>query len=126
MVRKQTRVLIVEDEKLVSWSLATSLTMWGFSVHPVFTGNDALNELDKRGFDVVLLDYHLPDLDGLSVARRVRHLQPHAVIVLLTSFQLSELPREAGLIDYYFNKPVNLGQLHRDLVQISNRPKLET
>ena len=121
MSTKQPRVLVVEDEKLVNWSLVTSLTKWGFAVHPVFTGRDAINELDKSGFEVVLLDYQLPDLDGLSVARRVRYLQPDAVIVLLTSFQLSELP-EQGLIDYDFNKPVDLGQLCRDLIRISDAP----
>jgi DNA-binding response OmpR family regulator len=42
----------------------TSLTKWGFAVHPVFTGHDAVKELQNCGFDVVLLDYQLPDLDG--------------------------------------------------------------
>src|SRR5262245_23403508 len=121
MPTKPTRVLVVEDEKLVNWSLVTSLTKWGFAVHPVFTGHDAVKELQKCGFDVVLLDYQLPDLDGLAVARQIRHLQPDAVIVLLTSLQLSELPPDRRLINYYFNKPLNLGQLHRDLKQITHK-----
>ena len=124
MATEQTKVLVVEDEKLVNWSLVTSLTQWGFAVHSVFNGRDAVNELDKSGFDVVLLDYQLPDMDGLSVARRVRHLQPDAVVVLLTSFQLSELPPEQGLIDYYLNKPVDLGQLRRDLIRMSDGPEI--
>jgi DNA-binding response OmpR family regulator len=125
MATKPTRVLVVEDEKLVNWSLVTSLTKWGFAVHPVFTGRDAIKELQKYGFDVVLLDYHLPDLDGLSVARHIRHLQPDAVIVLLTSLQLSELPPDRGPINYYFNKPLDLRQLHRDLKRISHKQELE-
>jgi DNA-binding response OmpR family regulator len=125
MSSKHTRVLVVEDEKLVNWSLVTSLTRWGFAVHPVFTGRDAVKELQKCGFDVVLLDYQLPDLDGLAVARQIRHLQPDTVIVLLTSFQFSELPPDRGLINYYFNKPLDLGQLRRDLNRISNKQELE-
>lgn len=122
---KQTRVLVVEDEKLVNWSLVTSLTKEGFAVHPVFTGRDAVKELHKCGFDVVLLDYRLPDLDGLAVAREVRHLHPGAVIVLLTSFQVRELPPDRGLIDYYFNKPLDLGRLRTDLKRISNKQERE-
>ena len=115
MTGKPARVLVVEDEKLVNWSLVTSLTKWGFAAHPVFTGCDAVKEFQKCGFDVVLLDYQLPDLDGLAVARQIRRLQPDAIIVLLTSFQLNELPLDRGLIDYYFNKPLDLGQLRTDL-----------
>jgi DNA-binding response OmpR family regulator len=111
-------VLIVEDEKLFNWSLASSLSKWGFNVRPVFTGNDALASIEKSGFDIILLDYGLPDLDGLAVARLVRERQPNAVIFLVTAFQLNELPVDAGLIDLYFNKPLDMQQLHQALLDI--------
>jgi DNA-binding response OmpR family regulator len=111
-------ILVVEDEKLMNWSLAKSLSKWGFDVHPVFTGNEAMAQLEKSGFDVILLDYHLPDLDGLQVARCVRKAQPNAVIFLVTAFQLNELSVDAGLIDAYFNKPLDFEQLHQALMNI--------
>jgi DNA-binding response OmpR family regulator len=113
--------LVVEDEKLLNWSLAKSLAKWGFEVHPVFTARDAVIEIEHGGFDIILLDYQLPDLDGLEVARRVRALQPNAVIFLVTAFQLNELPVEAGLIDGYFNKPLDLQQLHQALKRVPKR-----
>ena len=113
-------VLVVEDDKLLNWSLASSLSKWGFNVQPVFNGNDAVSQLGKSGFDVVLLDYQLPDLDGLSVARQVRKTQPDAVIFLVTAFQLNELPVDVGLIDDYFNKPLDLQQIHLALNNLSN------
>ena len=116
--REDLNVLVVEDEKLLNWSLASSLSKWGFDVRPVFTGNEALAQIENSGFDVVLLDYRLPDLDGLVVARSVREKQPDAVIFLLTAFQLNELPVDAGLIDSYFNKPLDLQQLHQALEEI--------
>jgi DNA-binding response OmpR family regulator len=129
MKRADMHVLVVEDEKLLNWSLASSLSKWGFEVQPVFTGTDALAKLDKSGFDIVLLDYKLPDVDGLAVARLVRERQPNAVIFLLTAFQLSELPVDSGLIDSYFNKPLDLQQLRQAITNIprfhrgKNRPQ---
>jgi DNA-binding response OmpR family regulator len=108
-------ILVVEDEKLLSWSLAKSLSKWGFDVHPAFTGNDALALLEKSGFELILLDYQLPDMDGLQVARRIRKAQPKAVIFLVTAFQLNELSVDAGLIDAYFNKPLDFEQLREVL-----------
>lgn len=110
--------LVVEDEKLQSWSLAKSLAKWGFDVQPVYTGNEAVAQVEKSRYDVVLLDYQLPDIDGLEVARRVRQAQPGAVIFLVTAFQLSELPVSTGLIDAYFNKPMDMTQLHQALKQL--------
>ena len=115
MAKADMTVLVVEDEKLQSWSLAKSLAKWGYEVIPVYTGMDAVSQVEKSGYDVILLDYQLPDLDGLEVARRVRQMQPGAVIFLVTAFQLSELPAHAGLIDVYFNKPLDLQQLHQAL-----------
>lgn len=118
MAMADKSILIVEDEKLLNWSLAKSLAKWGFDVHPVFTGREAVALLEKSGFDVILLDYQLPDLDGLQVARCIRKAQPRAVIFLVTAFQLNELSVDAGLIDAYFNKPLDLQQLHQALVSI--------
>jgi DNA-binding response OmpR family regulator len=118
MRKAERTVLVVEDEKLLNWSLASSLSKWGFVVRPVFTGRDALALIDQSGFDIVLLDYMLPDLNGLAIARLVRKKQPDAVIFLLTAFQLNELPVDAGLIDNYFNKPLDMQQLRRALKAI--------
>ena len=120
MAKPHVNVLVVEDEKLLNWSLAESLSKWGFDVRPVFTGTEAVAQIENSCFDAVLLDYHLPDLDGLAIARRVRAVQPNAVIFLVTAFQLNELTLDSGLIDAYFNKPLDLQQLHQALKKVRN------
>lgn len=118
MQKADKSALVVEDEKLLNWSLVSSLSKWGFDVQPVFSGEEAMAQIDKSGFDVILLDYQLPDLDGLAIARCVRQKQPDAVIFLLTAFQLNELTIDRGLIDDYFNKPLDLQQLHQALTRV--------
>jgi DNA-binding response OmpR family regulator len=114
-------VLVVEDDRLVSWTLNASLSKWGFSVQTVFTGGDAIAQIERSGFDAILLDYKLPDLDGLEIAKQIREKKPGAVIFLLTASELHELPLiSEGLIDGYFNKPLDLKQLHRALAGISH------
>ena len=121
MAKIDISVLVVEDEKLLNWSLAKSLSKWGFEVRPVFTGREAIAQIENSRFDVALLDYQLPDLDGLEIARRVRNVQPDALVFLITAFQLNELTMDAGLIDAYFNKPLDLQQLHQALKRLSKR-----
>ena len=121
MERDEINVLVVEDEKLLNWSLVSSLSKWGFAAHSVFSGNDAAGQIENSEFDIVLLDYRLPDVDGLALARLIRERQPHAAIFLMTSFQLNELSPDAGLIDHYFNKPLDLQQLHKEIGKIGAR-----
>ena len=118
MDREEMRILVVEDEKLVNWSLTSSLLKWGFEATPVFTGTDAIAQIESNRFDIVLLDYRLPDIDGLEIARLMRKKQPEAVVFLLTAFQLNEISVEPGLIDSYFNKPLDLQQLRLALEEI--------
>jgi two-component system response regulator HydG len=118
MAKPDVTALLVEDERLQSWSLAKSLTKWGFAVRPVYTGRDAMAQIEQSVFDVILLDYQLPDVNGVEVARRIREIRPDAIVFMITAFQLSELPAHAGLIDAYFNKPLDLQQLHQSLKEI--------
>ena len=119
-------VMLVEDERLLSWSLARSLQKWGFDVHAVANGIDAVREFEKGSYDIILLDYQLPDLDGLEVARSVRRLRPEVVIFLMTAFQLNELAVDSGLIDGYFNKPFDLEALERAVAVVAKKKKDST
>jgi len=121
MLKADMTVMLVEDERLLSWSLARSLQKWGFDVHTVANGIDAVREFEKGSYDMILLDYQLPDLDGLAVARSVRRLRPEVVIFLMTAFQLNELAVDSGLIDGYFNKPFDLETLERAVAGVAKK-----
>jgi len=87
------RVLIVDDEPLIRWSLAETLKGLGYVVAEAGDGAEALRSVSRDGeaFDVVLLDYRLPDSDNLSLLTNIRTLAPASVVIMMTAFGTAEV-----------------------------------
>lgn len=103
------RILVVDDEALIRWSLAERLRADG---HQVVEAGTAVEAIDKaeHGVDLVLLDYKLPDDDGLVVLRRLRELDADIVVMMLTAHKGVDVVVEAmkaGAYDYA-TKPFDL------------------
>lgn len=81
-------VLVVDDEPLIRWSLREALLGRGHSVATAANGADAINEIAhaSRSFNVVILDYRLPDRQDLTLLEDVRRLSPESVVVMMTAF----------------------------------------
>ncbi|HEX3816134.1 MAG TPA: response regulator, partial [Mycobacteriales bacterium] len=90
-----TRVLVVEDEESFSEPLSYMLRKEGFEVDVAPTGPDALDQFDRRGTDVVLLDLMLPGLSGTEVCRTLR-TKSTVPIIMLTARD-SEIDKVVGL-----------------------------
>jgi DNA-binding NtrC family response regulator len=102
-------ILVVDDEALIRWSLTERLKGEGYQVLEAETGQKALDQL-REGVDLVLLDYKLPDTDGVSVLRKIKEFDQDILVILLTAFATIETAVEAMKIGaYHFaNKPFNL------------------
>jgi len=105
-------ILIVDDEELIRWSLREGLKEQGYEIVEAGTGREALDQF-KHGADLVLLDYRLPDTDGLSVLRELKKLDPDVLVILLTSLVSVETAVEAMKLGaYHFaNKPFNIDEV---------------
>ena len=104
-------LLIVDDEDLVRWSLRERFTRDGYTV--VESGTAAGGVDQAPGADLVLLDYRLPDGDGLTVLRRIKDTAPDTPVILMTAFSTVENAVDAmrhGAYDY-LNKPFNLDEV---------------
>ena len=115
-------LLVVDDEELVRWSLRERFRREGYTVVEAPTAASALEQV-TGGIDLVLLDYRLPDGDGLTVLRRMKELSPDTPVILMTAFSTVENAVEAmrhGAY-HYLNKPFNL-----DDVAITVEKALET
>ena len=103
------RILVVDDEELIRWSLVERMRAEGYDVAEAGTGEQALEQA-RDGVDLVLLDYKLPDTDGVTVLRRIKELDPDVLVILLTAYASVETAVDAmkeGAF-HFANKPFDL------------------
>jgi DNA-binding NtrC family response regulator len=81
----RTKVLVIDDEKLVRWSLQQKLSREGYDVESSPTGEEGLNLIREDGFDLVLLDLRLPGMDGVQVLQEIKKLEKEIAVVMLTA-----------------------------------------
>src|SRR5688500_1847986 len=116
-------LLVVDDEELVRWSLRERFRREGYTVVEAGTASGAIEHATAGGIGLVLLDYRLPDGDGLTVLRRIKALAPDTPVILMTAFSTVENAVEAmkhGAY-HYLNKPFDL-----DDVAVTVEKALET
>ena len=106
------RVLVVDDEDLVRWSVTERLREAGHDVVEAGTAAEAVEQAG-RGIDLALLDYKLPDGDGVGVLKRVHDIDPDVPVIMLTAHKNVETVVEAmraGAFDYA-TKPFDLNDV---------------
>ena len=107
-----TRVLIVEDEESFADPLAFLLRKEGFTAAVAGTGHEALEEFDRNGADIVLLDLMLPGMSGTEVCKALR--QRAGVPIIMVTARDSEIDKVVGLelgADDYVTKPYSAREL---------------
>lgn len=110
------RVLVVDDSDANRQLASAQLKRLGHAISVAQTGREAIDALRKQDFDIVFMDWHMPDLDGLEVIRHWRkehdpeHLLP--IITITASAMVGDRHRclEAGASDY-LSKPVSIEDL---------------
>jgi two-component system, NtrC family, response regulator AtoC len=96
-------VLVVDDEALIRWSLSEMLGERGYAVTEAGDGRMALEAIQSADepFDVVLLDYRLPDSADLRLLERVRRLAPTSQVIMITAHNSPELAQGAAALGAY-------------------------
>jgi DNA-binding NtrC family response regulator len=96
------RVLVVDDEPLIRWSLAETLSGEGHWVAEASDGESALRTISEAGpFDVVVLDQRLPDSNDLRLLAKIRRVAPGTAVVMMTAFGTPDVFSEAVTLGAY-------------------------
>jgi DNA-binding NtrC family response regulator len=110
----RTRVLVVDDEPLIRWSVSESLGERGYDVTEAGDAKGALATIAASApFEVVLLDLSLPDSNDLGLLARLRRVAPHAHVILVTAHGTAEIERSAADLGAFavVRKPFELSDL---------------
>ncbi|MDP3718228.1 MAG: sigma-54 dependent transcriptional regulator [Acidobacteriota bacterium] len=105
-------ILIVDDEQLIRWSLASRLKDEGYRTLEAATAAEALSQ-HREGVDLVLLDIGLPDASGLSVLKQIKESDPDTLVIMLTGqtgVQTAVEAMKAGAF-HYATKPFDLDEV---------------
>ena len=107
------KILVVDDEKMIRWSLGEALRGWGYEPIPAETAAAGLAAFEADQPAAILLDINLPDGSGLEVLRQIRHRKPDAIVIMITANVLVDETIAAlrgGAYDF-IGKPINLEEL---------------
>jgi DNA-binding NtrC family response regulator len=116
------RILVVDDEEDLTWSIAKSLEKNGrvFEVICVNNGDDALAYLATRQVDLVITDIRMPGRNGLALLRDIKRDYPLTRVIIMTAHGSEEMRRQIalpGLLYYYLEKPFELHYLRKLIYQ---------
>ncbi|NOX38648.1 MAG: sigma-54-dependent Fis family transcriptional regulator [Calditrichaeota bacterium] len=115
MNRQPFTILVVDDEPSVCDSLRRWFQEEGYTVTTARSAEEALQKMHAGPYDVILLDIKMPGMDGLALQRRIRELDPKAVVIIMTAYASVETAVEAlkqGAYDYV-TKPFDPDDLSR-------------
>jgi len=122
---KAFHILVVDDEEIARTNLQYVLKKQGYQVRTAANGLEALEELKKREFDLILTDLKMEKMDGIQLLESAKRIAPHTQIVLITGFAtvssaVAALKKGAA---HYLPKPIDLEELRSTVRQLHEKKR---
>ncbi len=118
---KSRSILIVDDNDTNRRMLEMQLKIWGMAPTSVSSGREALGKLTQQPFDVALLDFQMPEMDGIVLAREI-HKQTQTPLILLSSSGEIIVGEDASLFQFQIPKPIKHSHLFNALLRVIGVP----
>lgn len=109
----KAKILVIDDEKLLRWSLDQNLSKDGYAVITAEKGLDGLSQFREETPDITLLDIHLPDISGITVLEGIKEINRDSIVIMITAFgdvQTAVKTIKLGAYDFV-EKPFNMDKL---------------
>jgi len=124
---KKKRILIVDDEKNIRLTLSQALEILDVETDTAANGEEALAKLKEKEFGLVLLDLHMPRVQGMEVLRQLREIRPDIRVIIITAYGTVGLAVEAmrlGAVDFV-QKPFIPEEIREIVARVMDREKLD-
>ena len=122
-MKTRTQVLVIDDDAVVGHSFDRVLSDKGYDVDTALSGEEGLEDIESRNYDVVFTDIKMPGLDGIEVAERIRRKCPWTPVVVITGYGTTENEARASVLGVsgFVRKP-----LTPEMIESVTRKALET
>ena len=121
------KVLIVDDEETLTWSMAKSLSKDKdkYEVMIANNGREALGLLKKSQIDLVISDIRMPDINGLDLLVRIKMEHPQTKVIIMTAYGSSDVQKEANRRGslFYIEKPFEINDIRKIIVDLIGKKK---
>jgi DNA-binding NtrC family response regulator len=120
-------IVVIDDEPLIRWSLRESLKKAGFAVLEAKDGVSALSHFSpaQRGISGILLDYKLPDTDGIKILSEIRKTHPDTPVIMMTACGTPEVAEQAAKLNVvaFVEKPFDVQEVVDRVRELIQRPQ---
>ena len=127
MQRNLKKVLIVDDEETLTWSMAKSLSkdQDKFEVIIANNGREAVSLLKKSEIDIVISDIRMPDINGLDLLVKIRKEYPKTRVIIMTAYGSSDVQKEANRRGslFYVEKPFEISDIRKIIIDLLGKKK---
>ncbi len=108
-------ILIANGDNRTTEEVKTALTKKGYRACTAADCQEVIQKLEEKHYHCILLNLHLPGIDGLEILNKVKKLYPDVVVILITDYDLPEMVREAKRLSAYgyIKKPIDIDELTR-------------
>jgi CheY-like chemotaxis protein len=127
MAKNLKKVLIVDDEETLTWSMAKSLSKDKdkYEVIIANNGREALAQLEKNKIDLVITDIRMPDINGLDLMVKIKKEYPQTKVIIMTAYGSSDVQKEANQRGslYYVEKPFEISDIRKIIIDLIGKKK---
>jgi len=127
MAKNLKKVLIVDDEETLTWSMARSLSKDKdkYEVIIANNGREALAQLEKNKIDLVITDIRMPDINGLDLLVKIKKEYPQTKVIIMTAYGSSDVQKEANQRGslYYVEKPFEISEIRKIIIDLIGKKK---
>ena len=120
---KEMKILLIDDDKWIRDSLSLFFEYEGCHFLALETAEESIKALKMHDYDIIIVDYKLPGMDGLAFLKRIHESHPDAMKILITAYRSEELVSEAkrmGIQDF-IEKPFTIKTIEESLSRLIQR-----